>query len=562
MQPALEVVAVPADFRGADAHGLEPKLAPPAADALDEFAALALRQGMRHDLQESPEMLSGRNDDPMTVPIANRLYGEDGMRELDRRAMALPGLGGGALMERAGQALLDALTDAYPGLRRFGVLCGPGNNGGDGFVLARLASAAGMEVAVYAGAPGQAADSDGERARRRWEQGGGAIRPLPDFQPAEAEVWIDCLFGIGLRRPLEGLYAELIDTLNLSERPVLAADVPSGIDIETGSVRGIAVRARHTVTMIADKLGLHTGGAVDYVGEVRIEALGLPADIHVDVPWLASRESGADIAQRLPRRRPGAHKGDFGHLLVVGGAPGYSGAARLTAAAGLRAGAGRVTLLTHPEHAAFANLERPELMVRAVASARDLQPLLATADAVAVGPGLGQDAWGRALWQVVADWSGPVVADADALNLLALAPRRRPDWVLTPHPGEAGRLLGGSASAVNADRPEALRRLVERFGGVVVLKGAGTLISGEGLGRAVCVTGGHPGMATAGMGDVLTGIAGALRAQGLAAGDAAVVGASWHVAAAALAARQLGAERGMLAGDVIAALPASAGGCE
>ena len=496
----------------------------------------------------------------MTVPIASRLYGESGMRELDQRAMALPGMGNGALMERAGQALLDALTDAHPGARRVGVLCGPGNNGGDGFVLARLASAAGLQVVVHAGSPGQNAQSDGERARRAWEQSGGAIRPLQDFDPEQAEIWVDCLFGIGLRRPLEGVYAEVIDTLKRSGMPVLAADVPSGIDIDTGSVRGVAVHAGHTVTMIADKLGLHTGAAVDHAGRVLVAGLGLPRDIHADVPWLASRESGDGLAGRLPLRRPGAHKGDCGHLLVVGGAPGYSGAARLTAVAGLRAGAGRVTLVTHPEHAAFANLERPELMVRAASSARELQPLLAGADAVAVGPGLAQDAWGRALWQAVADWPGPLVADADALNLLALAPRRRSDWVLTPHPGEAGRLLGSKAAEVNSDRLGSLHRLVDRFGGVALLKGAGTLVSSGGAGKPVCITGGHPGMATAGMGDVLTGIIGALLAQGLDAGAAAVAGAAWHVAAADLAARRLEGQRGMLAGDVIEALPASAAG--
>lgn len=496
----------------------------------------------------------------MNVPIANRLYGESGMRELDRRAMALPGLGGGALMARAGAALLQALTDAFPETRRIGVLCGPGNNGGDGFVLARLAAAAGLEVTVHAGAPGKHADSDGERARQAWSGAGGAIEPLEAFLPDRAGVWVDCLFGIGLRRPLEGIHAAVIDRLNGSGRPVLAADVPSGIDIDTGNVLGIAARAARTVTMIADKLGLHTGAAVDHAGRVQVAGLGLPPDIHADASWLASRAGTEALPYPLPLRRPGAHKGDCGHLMVVGGAPGYSGAARLAAVAGLRAGAGRVTLVTHPEHAAFANLERPELMVRALSSARELQALIAGADAVAVGPGLGQASWGRALWQVVADWPGPLVADADALNLLALAPRRRPDWVLTPHPGEAARLIGSKASAVNADRPGSLRRLADRFGGVVLLKGAGTLVSAGPEDRPVCITGGHPGMATAGMGDALTGIIGALLAQGMNSGPAAAAGATWHVAAAQHAARRLEGERGMLAGDVIAALPASAAG--
>jgi ADP-dependent NAD(P)H-hydrate dehydratase / NAD(P)H-hydrate epimerase len=498
--------------------------------------------------------------DPMTVPIANRLYGEGGMRELDRRAMAQPGMGGGALMERAGAALLEALSDHFPVAGRLGVLCGPGNNGGDGFVLARHATAAGWSVTVYAGAAGAGADTDGGRARRAWTESGGAIEPLGAFSPDQAGIWADCLFGIGLRRPLEGPYAELAETLNRSGAKVLAADVPSGVDIDTGCVRGIAVRAWLTVTMIADKFGLHTGPAVDYAGMVRVAGLGVPEPLFDGVPWLATRVTPEQVPIGLPLRRPGAHKGDFGHLLVIGGAPGYSGAARLTAAAALRAGAGRVTLVTHPEHAALANIDRPELMVRSALTARDLGPLLAAADAVAVGPGLGQGGWGRALWLAAADWRGPLVVDADALNLLAQAPRWRDDWVLTPHPGEAGRLLGSKASAVNADRLAALRAIGERYGGAVLLKGAGTLVT-AGLGeRPACVTGGHPGMATAGMGDVLTGIVAALRAQGLGAGAAAATGAAWHIAAAQLAAQRLGGQRGMLAGDVVDALPSGGAG--
>jgi ADP-dependent NAD(P)H-hydrate dehydratase / NAD(P)H-hydrate epimerase len=498
--------------------------------------------------------------DPMNVPIANRLFGEAGMRELDRRAMAQPGMGGGRLMERAGAALLEALSEGFPQARTLGVLCGPGNNGGDGFVLARLAAEAGWAVTVHAGEAGSRPDSDGARARRAWTEGGGEIRPLDAFAPDRSEVWADCLFGIGLGRPLEAPFAALVETLNRSGVPVLAADVPSGVHIDTGSVQGVAVRAQLTVTMIADKFGLCTGAAVDYAGQVRVAALHLPASLYEGVPWLATRVTPEQAPRGLPPRRPAAHKGDFGHLLVVGGAPGYSGAARLTAAAALRAGAGRVTLVTHPDHAALANLDRPELMVRPAQAARELEALLAGADAVAVGPGFGQEAWARALWPAVADWRGPLVVDADALNLLAQAPRRRDDWILTPHPGEAGRLLGSRAATVNADRLAALKELQNRYGGTVLLKGAGTLVVQGPQGTPACITGGHPGMATAGMGDVLTGIIGALRAQGLEAGAAAVTGAAWHVAAACTAAQRLGGQRGLLAGDVIAALPASGAG--
>ncbi|WP_043740658.1 bifunctional ADP-dependent NAD(P)H-hydrate dehydratase/NAD(P)H-hydrate epimerase [Thioalkalivibrio nitratireducens] len=492
--------------------------------------------------------------------MANRLYDESGMRELDRRAMARPGVGGGALMERAGAALLQALEETFPDARRLGVLCGPGNNGGDGYVLARLAGASGWTVKVHGSAGGTGTASDGTRAAEAWRAVGGSVDPLEDFAPEAADVWADCLFGIGLGRPIDGALAALIEHLNATGRPVLAADVPSGIDVNTGSVQGVAVRAALTVTMIADKLGLHTGPAVDYVGAVRVAGLDVPDEVFRDIPFAAVRWRPEAVSRWLPVRRPGAHKGNCGHVVVIGGAPGYSGAGRLAGMAALRAGAGRVTLVTHPEHAALANLERPELMVRPAESARDLQTLLAGADAVAVGPGLGQQAWGRALWPAVADWTGPLVVDADALNLLAQAPRRRDDWVLTPHPGEAARLLAVTTGEVTADRVAAVDAIRRRFGGVVLLKGAGTLVAPAPGGGMACITGGHPGMASAGMGDVLTGVMAALRAQGLGPGEAAAAGAAWHVAAARLAARRIGAERGMLAGDVIDALPQSGAG--
>jgi ADP-dependent NAD(P)H-hydrate dehydratase / NAD(P)H-hydrate epimerase len=496
----------------------------------------------------------------MAGSIANRLYGEKGMRELDRRALEQPEAAGGQLMDRAAAALLQTLGQHFPDARRLGVLCGPGNNGGDGFVLARLAMQAGWNVVVHAGATGPRPGSDGERARKDWTASGGAIQALEAFTPDTADVWVDCLFGIGLARPIGEPFAFLIERLNRSGLPVLAADVPSGIAVDTGRVLGTAVNARVTVTMLADKLGLHTGAGVDHAGEVRVADLGIPEDLHRGVPFLAERTSPGAVPSLLPARRRGMHKGDCGHVLVVGGAPGTSGAARLAATAALRAGAGRVTLVTHPEHAGWANLGRPELMVQPATSGAELVPLLERADVVAIGPGLGQGAWGRALWLAAADWDGPLVVDADALNLLAQAPRRRDHWVLTPHPGEASRLLGEDSAAINADRLGAVRALVKRFGGVALLKGAGTLVASAPDAPVACVTGGHPGMATAGMGDVLTGIIAALLGQGLPPHPAAVAGAAWHVAAARLAADRLGAERGMVAGDVIDALPSAGEG--
>ncbi|MGM0554578.1 MAG: NAD(P)H-hydrate dehydratase [Pseudomonadota bacterium] len=491
----------------------------------------------------------------MTSP----LYDSAGMRALDAAGQALPEIAAGALMERAGAALLAEVRAQWPQQRRIGIVCGPGNNGGDGFVLARLAREAGYSVVLHAGPSRARPESDGKRARQRWQDEGGVLEPLEAFDPDRAQIWVDCLFGIGLARPLTDVYGEVIERLNAAGQPVLAADVPSGVDVDSGCLTGAAVRATRTLTMIADKLGLRTGAGVDCAGTVRVADLGLPERIAAGVRPVARRLGPSGWPAWLPPRRAAAHKGDFGHVLVVGGAPGTSGAARLAGAAALRAGAGRVTLATHPQHAAWANLDQPELMVHGVESVAGLLPLLQAADAVVVGPGLGQEAWGRALWPAVADAAAALVVDADALNLLAQAPRQRRDWILTPHPGEAGRLLQQTVTEVEADRPASVRALAARFGGVALLKGAGTLVASVPEEALLCVTDGHPGMATAGSGDVLSGIIAALCAQGLAPAAAAGAGAAWHCAAARRACAVIGGERGMIAGDLVAALPAAAG---
>ena len=252
-----------------------------------------------------------------------------------------------------------------------------------------------------------------------------------------------------------------------------------------------------------------------------------------------------------PRPRA-AHKGDFGHVLVVGGGPGMPGAAQLCAEAALRAGAGRVSLATHPDHAAAIPAARPEIMCHAIAAANDLGVLLEAADVVAFGPGLGQSAWADELYELLQDYDGQAVWDADALNRLATAANRLSNKrIITPHPGEAARLLASNTTAIQADRPAALAKLRDKYGGTVVLKGAASLVSVE-SGPAYVCTAGNPGMAAPGMGDVLTGIIAALMANGLSLTDAASVGVEVHARAGDVAAK--GGERGMLASDLLSAL--------
>ncbi|MFN2331342.1 MAG: NAD(P)H-hydrate dehydratase, partial [Halomonas sp.] len=363
------------------------------------------------------------------------------------------------------------------------------------------------------------------------------------------ELLVDALLGTGLSGEVRGAFHDAIAAINASACPVLAIDIPSGLHADTGAVLGKAVHAAATVTFIGDKLGLHTGAAADHVGELYFRGLGVDACAQTDLMPAARLLEERLIAARLPPRRRAAHKGDCGHALILGGAPGFGGAALLAAEVCARLGAGKVSLATAPEHVVASLVRRPEVMVHGVRGAADLGELPGLADVLVVGPGLGQGSWGQGVLQAALDAERPLVIDADGLNLLAtrFAKTQRAGWILTPHPGEAARLLGCSVAEVEADRPAAALALRERWNAVVVLKGAGTLVAGP-SGLVVCPFG-NPGMASGGMGDALSGMLGALLAQGLPLETAAWLGVLVHALAADLAARDAG-ERGLLAGDL------------
>lgn len=484
--------------------------------------------------------------------ISARLYTAAQVRRLDRALIAERGDDGYELMCRAGAAVFEAARAAWPEARRWRVACGGGNNAGDGYVVARLAAAAGLEVTVVGlRAPGEL-DGAAARAARAWQDAGGEVQAAGQARPGAAELAIDALLGTGLDRAVEGAYAEAIDALNALACPRLAVDLPSGLNADTGEVMGRAVRADLTVSFIGQKRGLFTADGPDHAGRVIFDPLGAPASVHHAVDGAGRLDDAGWLARQLPRRPRNSHKGRFGHVLIVGGNAGMGGAARLAGEAALRAGAGLVSVATHPAHAPALNLARPELMVHGIKVTDDLQPLLERATVVALGPGLGQDEWARTTWTACLAAGRPLVIDADALNLLAEQPRPGGDWILTPHPAEAGRLLDCSAGAVQADRFAAAAELAERFRSVAVLKGCGTITARPGGAWALCAAG-NPAMATAGSGDVLTGVVAALLAQGLEAWPAARAAVVAHAAAGDRAAG--GSERGMLAGDITAALP-------
>jgi NAD(P)H-hydrate epimerase len=485
----------------------------------------------------------------MTLPEA--LYSAAQARQLDQIAIEHHSIAGYTLMQRAGEAAFRVLRRHWPRARRIMVVCGPGNNGGDGYVVARLAHSAGLQVQVLALADPMRLRGDAYTAREAAQSAGVTIQGFEAARLRDSEVIVDALFGTGLERDVENEWREAIEAINAAlGTPVLAIDIPSGLHADAGRVLGVAVRAQVTVTFIGLKTGLFTGHGRDYSGELVFDNLGVPAEVYGHVHSVARRLSARALVGLLPRRPRSLHKGRAGHVGVIGGSEGMAGAARLAGEAAARAGAGLTTLLTHPAHAAHLQLTRPELLTQPVADAAALRGAWGRITVLAIGPGLGQGRWARALLATALENPLPKVIDADGLNLIAADPLRRDDWILTPHPAEAARLLGIETREVQAQRFEALQALLERYGGICVLKGSGTLI-GQSAGPDIWLCdAGNPGMASGGMGDVLTGMIAALLAQGLTPFDAARL-AVWVHATAADDAAQTHGEIGLLASDLL-----------
>ncbi len=453
-------------------------------------------------------------------------------------------------MLRAGEAAFDVARESWPYARHWLVLCGHGNNGGDGYVVARLAKAAGINVTLLAQESEKPLPEEAEQAREAWLNAGGIIHAPEIIWPEKVDLIVDALLGTGLTQAPREPIATLIAQANAHPAPVLAVDIPSGLLAQTGATPGAVIDADRTVTFIALKPGLLTGKARDVVGELHFNALGLEE-------WLAGQASpirrvdASLLAQWLAPRRPTSHKGDHGRLAIVGGDHGTAGAIRMAGEAALRTGAGLVRVLTRRENIAPLLTARPELMVYEL-TPQTLDESLEWADVVAIGPGLGQAEWGKKALQKVENFRKPMLWDADALNLLAINPDKRHNRVITPHPGEAARLLGCSVAEIESDRLLSAQRLVKRYGGVAVLKGAGTVVAAEPNALGI-IDAGNAGMASGGMGDVLSGIIAALLGQKLTPYDAACAGCVAHGAAADVLAARFGM-RGMLATDLFSTL--------
>jgi len=494
--------------------------------------------------------------------LTDKLYSVDSVVQLEQIAINQSAIPAYELMKRAGKAVFDLINSRYTKSQKVLVLCGAGNNAGDGYVVARLAKQAGFDVHLLSLIDPTSLKNEALLAYKDWIS-------VADVDTADlsliddADIIIDALLGTGLTREVSGVWADWINAVNQSEKAVIAVDVPSGLVADTGAIAGCAIRAKTTVSFIGLKQGMFTAQAKDVCGEIMYHDLALPDDIYSKVDADACLLKAVDYSL-LPQRKASSHKGKFGHVLIVGGNVGMPGAVILAATAALRTGAGLVTVLTVTENLEAVITAVPEAMVRTCepGSLSEVfkESLVNSVTHIAIGMGLGQDDWSLEMLRYCVQLNKTMLIDADALNLIAQHEITvNTPLVITPHPGEAARLLSTETELNSADiqknRFDAVKKLYEMFDTgeplSVILKGSGTLIF-NGKKVKVCSLG-SPAMAAPGMGDVLSGIVIALLAQGITLSDAAELAVCLHAAAAEKVID--GKTRGLIASDIIDFLP-------
>ncbi len=491
---------------------------------------------------------------------------------MDRIAIDQYGYSGLLLMKTAGARAFANIMACFSGVEPMVVLCGSGNNGGDGYVVAKCAQAIGLEVVVVQAS--QPKTRDAIQVCREFVDHGGSVITNDIEVVRSAGLIIDGLFGTGLNRAPSGCYADLIGAANQASCPVVALDIPSGLDNDTGFAFDPCIKASMTVTFIGQKFGLFTGQGKNCSGQIKFEDLNLPGDIQESVKHIARIIPSPELKKSpLKKRMADSHKGDYGNIIIAGGDNGMLGAPLLAGRAALRCGSGLVTVLSTERHLDMPALHCPELMSQCIENKTAFARLCEQCDVVVVGPGMGLSDWSKQIFDSLIELQKPMVIDADGLAFLAEAfgkqgagkrdagkrgAGKHRHWVLTPHPGEAAKLLGCSTADVQKDRIGAVKAIGEQFGGVCVLKGAGTLVADLSAAVGVCDRG-NPGMASAGTGDVLAGIIGSLIGQNLDSGNldlgkAAEAGVWLHATCADKISRQIGMAS-LLAGDIIDALP-------
>lgn len=491
--------------------------------------------------------------------LKDELYSIESVRAIDEYTIQVLGIPGVRLMKRAGRSAVEAIRVKWPEVKKMVVLCGGGNNGGDGYVVAALAAQKAIDVSVFTIVPPQDLTGDAKLAYEYALQEGVSVSPFNNEQITETQglVVVDAILGIGFKGSMRENIRNAVAWVNEQRSkgvPIAALDVPSGLNADTGYGDEDCVSADLTVTFVGLKKGLITGGAIDKCGELILSAIEIPPAAYEPIPVSASSINTSSILASgcLPARKADAHKGQYGHVCLVGGNLGYGGAINLAGEAVARTGAGLTSVCTRPEHVPSILSRTPEVMAVGVVSGQELEPYLVRPSVLVLGPGFGAGAWAEQMFQKSVATELPIVVDAEALTILAagkvLKNGFRDNWVLTPHPGEAARLLNCSTEEVQRDRYSAAREIQKRYGGIVALKGAGTVVD-DGVTVSVANVG-NPGLSSGGTGDVLSGIIGGLVAQGVSLADAAKLGVCVHGEAADLCAKESG-QRGMLASDLI-----------
>ena len=479
------------------------------------------------------------------------LYTAEQSHKVDQMLIEQTPIAGYELMQRAGRVCFSHLIKHWPQARSIIVYTGIGNNGGDGYIIAELLHRAGRQVKVCQLGDINNIKGDALQARNAYFTAGGERISID--QTIEADLLVDAIFGNGLNRALSEQALAWIEQINRLQLPVIAVDIPSGLDADRGCARPIAVNADITVSLITRKRGMYTADGKNHCGQIIFEDLQSQSDIVAQIEPDCQLLNHDEAIKWLPPRRRNTHKKDFGHVLIIGGNQGMAGAVCLAGKAALCSGAGLVSVLSHAQNSTAVTMTCPPLMAHDVACPKTTKKLINHCNIVVIGPGLGVDAWALALMAKVLDSDKPLIVDADALHLLAKDPLKSKRWILTPHPGEAAHLLHTTTREIQQDRFAAAQNIHTRYGGVCVLKGAGTIVAnGE---QTVVCEGGNSAMSSAGMGDVLSGVIASLQGQGLSRMKAALLGTCAHARAGDLAAVKRA--RGISAEVVIEHLPAT-----